>query len=98
MNNLMKPSTMLSDKAELIELSKDSILHTGFKFIDLSIPVRYIFLWACPNILTTNTLEVLNNEDKTKELGRFMQIKCRDCEFKRSFYPSFQTESSERQS
>ena len=37
MKNLIKPSTIFSDKAELIELSKDSILHTGFKFIDLSI-------------------------------------------------------------
>ena len=43
MNNLMKPSTMLSDKAELIELSKDSILHTGFKFIDLSILSNVFF-------------------------------------------------------
>ena len=37
MNNLIKPSTMLSDIAELVELSKDSILHTGFTIIDLSI-------------------------------------------------------------
>ena len=36
-NNLIKPSTISTDKVELIELPKVSILPTGFRFIDLSI-------------------------------------------------------------
>ena len=43
-------------------------------------------LLACPNCLTTNTLKLQDIEDKKKRLTRFVQIECRDCEFKPSFY------------
>ena len=36
-NNLLEPSTISTDKVELIELPQDSKLPTGFGFIDLSI-------------------------------------------------------------
>ena len=33
-------------------------------------------------------------EDKKKELARFIQIKCKDCKFKHSFYTSPQIDST----
>ena len=51
-------------------------------------------LLACPNCSTTNTLKLQDIEDKKKGLARFMQIKCRDCEFKYSFYTSPQIDST----
>ena len=85
-NNLLESSTILTDKVELIELPKDSILPTGFRFIDLFI-LPDVFSWlACPNYSTTNTLKLQDIEDKKKGLAKFMQIKCRDCKFKHSFY------------
>ena len=65
-NKLIKPSTISFDKAELTELPKDSILHAGFRFIDLSILSDVFSLLACPNCSTTNTLKLLNTEDKKK--------------------------------
>ena len=59
-NKLIKPSTISFDKAELTELPKDSILHAGFRFIDLSILLDVFSLMACPNCSTTNTLKLLN--------------------------------------
>ena len=84
-NNLLEPSTISTDKFDLIELPKDSMLPTRFKFIDLLILSDVISLLACPNFLTANTLKLLDIEDKKKGLTRFMQIKCRDCAFKHSF-------------
>ena len=45
-------------------------------------------LLACQSCSTTNTLKLLDIEDKKKQIARFMQIKFRDCEFKHSFYTS----------
>ena len=96
-NNLLESSTISTDKVELIELPKDSILPTGFRFIDLFI-LSDIFSWlACPNYSTTNTLKLQDIEDKQKGLARFMQIKCRDCKFKHSFYTSSQIDYGQRQ-
>ena len=36
-NNLIEPSIILTGRVELIELPKELILPTGFRFIDLSI-------------------------------------------------------------
>ena len=94
MNNLLEPLIISTDKIELIELPKDSILPTGFRFIDLSILSDAFSLLACPNCSTTNTLKLQNIKDNKKGLARFMQIKCRDCEFKHSFYTSAQTDST----
>ena len=44
-------------------------------------PVRCVIFFTPPNCLTTNTLELLDIEDKKKGFARFMQIKRRDCEF-----------------
>ena len=43
-NNLSEPSTISNEKIELIGLPKDSILPTGFRFIDLFIlsPVFFV--------------------------------------------------------
>ena len=49
---------------------------------------------ACPNCSTINTLKLHDIEDKKKELTRFMQIKCRDCEFKHSLYISPRIDST----
>ena len=43
-NNLLESSTISTDKVELIELRKDSILPIGFRFIDLSIMSDVVFL------------------------------------------------------
>ena len=43
-NNLLEASTISTDKVELIELRKDSILPIGFRFIDLSIMSDVVFL------------------------------------------------------
>ena len=92
-NNLIQPSTISTDKVELMELPKDSILPTGFRFIDLSIlsyvlsfrcvihPVRCVFFMGVSKLLG-NTLKPHDIEGKKRGLARFMQIKCRDCEFK----------------
>ena len=69
-NNLLESSTILTDKVELIELPKDSILPTGFRFIDLFI-LPDVFSWlACPNYSTTNTLKLQDIEDKKKGLAK----------------------------
>ena len=78
---------------ELIELPKDSILPIGFKFIYLSILSDVFSSFVCLNCFITNTCKLLDIEDK-KGLARFMQINCRDCEFKRSFYISRQIDST----
>ena len=75
MNKLIKASTISSDKVELTELPKDSVLPTGFRFIDLSILSDVFSLLACPNCSTTNTFKLIDIEDKKKGLTRFMQIK-----------------------
>ena len=87
-NNLLKPSTISTDKVELVELSKDSILPTGFRFIDLFIMLDVFSLLASPNYSTANTLKLQDIDNKKKGYSRFMQIKCGDCEFKHSFYTS----------
>ena len=46
-NNLLEHSTISTDKVELIELPKDSILPTRFRFIDLSILSDMFSLLAC---------------------------------------------------
>ena len=46
-NNLLEHSTISTDKVELIELPKDSILPTRFRFIDLSILSDVFSLLAC---------------------------------------------------
>ena len=84
-NNLLQPSTISTDKAELIELPKDSVLPTGLRSIDLFILPDVLSLLTCPNCLKTNTLKLQDIEDKNKGLARFMQIKCGDCDFKHSF-------------
>ena len=93
-NNLLEPSTNQTNKAELIELPNNLVLPTAFRFIDLSILPNVFSLLACPNCSTTNTLKLQDIEDKKKGLARFMQIKCRDCEFKHSFYTSPQVDST----
>ena len=84
-NNLLQPSTISTDKVELIELPKDSVLPTGLRSIDLFILLDVLSLLTCPNCLKTNTLKLQDIEDKNKGLARFMQIKCGDCDFKHSF-------------
>ena len=84
-NNLLQPSTISTDKVELIELPKDSVLPTGLRSIDLFILPDVLSLLTCPNYLKTNTLKLQDIEDKNKGLARFMQIKCGDCDFKHSF-------------
>ena len=51
-------------------------------------------LLACPDCSTANTLKLHNIEDKKKGGARFMQINCRDSEFKHSFYTSPQIDST----
>ena len=55
-NKLIEPSTILTDKVELIELPKDSVLTTGFRFTDLSILSDVFSLMACPIYSTAKTL------------------------------------------
>ena len=43
-NNLIETSTISTDKVELIELPKNSVLPTGFRFIDLSFLSDVLFL------------------------------------------------------
>ena len=93
-SNLLEPKTISTDKIELIEHPKDSILPTGFRFIDLSILLDVFSLLACPNCSTTNTLKLQDIGDKRAGLARFMQIKCRDCEFKHIFYTSPRVDST----
>ena len=87
-NKLIEPSTTSTDKVEFIQLPKDSILPKWFRFIDLFILPDVFSLLACQSCSTTNTLKLLDIEDKKKQIARFMQIKFRDCEFKHSFYTS----------
>ena len=54
-NNLLQPSTISTDKVELIELPKDSVLPTGLRSIDLFILPDVLSLLTCPNCLKTNT-------------------------------------------
>ena len=83
---LIEPSTSSTDKVELIEDSKDSILPSEFRFINLSILLDVFSLLTSPNcLIRRNTLKLHETEDKTKGLARFMKIKCRDCEFKHNF-------------
>ena len=67
-NNLIEPSTISTEKVASIELLKDSILPTGLRFIDLSIQSDVFSLFACPNCSTTDTLEVLDIEDKKNRI------------------------------
>ena len=69
-NNLIEPSKFSTDKVELTELPKKSILPSG-----LSILSDVFSFLAYPNCSTTNTLELLHFEDKKRGLARFMQIK-----------------------
>ena len=85
MKELIEPSTISTDKVELIEVSKDSILPSEFRFSNLSILFDVFSLLTSPNCSIRNTLKLHENEDKTKGLARFMKIKCRDCEFKHNF-------------
>ena len=43
-NNLIETSTISTDKVELIELPKNSVLPIGFRFIDLSFLSDVLFL------------------------------------------------------
>ena len=45
-------------------ISKDSILHTGFRFTNLSILSNVFSLLACKNCSTATTLKLLDIEDK----------------------------------
>ena len=63
-NKLIEPSTISTDKVELIELLKDSVLPIGFRFIDLFILSDVFSLLACLNFSTTNTCKLLDIEDK----------------------------------
>ena len=92
-NNLLKTSTVSTNKVELTELPKDSILPTGFTIINLSFLSDVFSLLTCPNCSTENILKLLDIEEKKNGLARFMQIKCRDCEFKDNFYTSPQIDS-----
>ena len=89
-NTLLERSRILIDKVELIELPNDSVLPTGFIFIDLSILSDVFSLLARPNCSTTNTRKIA----RKKRLARFMQIEFKDCEFKHSFYTSSQIDST----
>ena len=51
-------------------------------------------LLACPNCSTTNPLKLLDIKDKKKGLVRFIQIKCRNSEFKHSYYNSPRIDST----
>ena len=93
-NNLIEPSTISADKVKPIDLPKGSVLPTGFRFIDLVIRSDVFSLFACPNCSATNALNVHDIEDEKKGFERFMQIKCRGCEFKHYFYTSPQSGSS----
>ena len=48
-NNLREPFTISTDKIELIELARDSVLLTGFRFIGLFILSDVFSLLACLN-------------------------------------------------
>ena len=48
-NNVREPSIISTDKIELIELARDSVLLTGFRFIGLFILSDVISLLACLN-------------------------------------------------
>ena len=74
MNKLREPSTTSTNEVGLIELPKDSVLVTGFSFIDLSIMSDVFSLLAFINCSKTNTLELLDIEDKKKRLARFTQL------------------------
>ena len=56
-------------------------------------PVRCVFFVGVSK-LTINILKLQDIEDKKKWLARFMQIKCRDCDFKHSFYTLPQIDST----
>ena len=47
-----------------------------------------------PNCSIANTLKLQDIEDMKKGLARFIQIKCRYCEFKRRFYTPPQIDST----
>ena len=69
-NNLREPFTISTDKIELIELARDSVLLTGFRFIGLFILSDVFSLLACLNWSTANTLKLLAIEDKKKDLRK----------------------------
>ena len=68
-NNLLEPSTISTDKVELIELPQDSKLLTGFRFIDLSILSDVWHLLAYPNSSTADTLKLHDIKDEIKRTG-----------------------------
>ena len=63
MNNLLELLTISDDKAELIGLPKDSVLPTGFRFIDLSILLDVFSLLVCPNFSTAK-LKLQDTQEK----------------------------------
>lgn len=57
-NKLIEASTISTDKVQLIDLQKYSLLPTGFTVIDLPILSDAFSLLACPIGLTTNTCKL----------------------------------------
>ena len=89
-----EPATASNNKVEAIESPKDTVLPTGFRFIDLSVLSDIFSLMACPNCLRSKTCQLLDIQEKKKGFARFMQVKCIECEFEHSFYTSPQISSS----
>ena len=48
-SKLIEPLTISADKAELIELPKDAVLPTGFRFVDLYSLLDVLSILACPD-------------------------------------------------
>ena len=57
-SNFLEPSIISTDKVELIELPKDSLLPTEFRFTNLFILSDVFSFLECPNSSTTNTLKL----------------------------------------
>ena len=57
-SNFLEPSTISTDKVELIELPKDSLLPTEFRFTNLFILSDVFSFLECPNSSTINTLKL----------------------------------------
>ena len=57
-SNFLEPSTISTDKVELIELPKDSLLPTEFRFTNLFILSDVFSFLECSNSSTTNTLKL----------------------------------------
>ena len=63
------------------------------RFIDLSI-LSDVFFIGVTKLLDCKTCKLLDIEEEKKRLERLMKIKCRNSEFKHSFYTSPQIEST----